>query len=291
MTDPAAEPRRADWLSAASTAGIAIVLMVLAGGVLAPYGRLILGGLYGVVERAFLHPFGIAVPGVVTLILVNLAILATSLAAGRRVGAIIAHRAVEGQLGSTRLLSAITWVAGAAGAAAYAASVPWAVVAGSGVPALAINATFGYLLHLVVLLVGPARGAARYLFTHPCCPRCWVWLELETGGGSFRLTDVPRIEEALAAQDLAALRDLPLADPSLPGASCSLHWWICPRCRARAFVTCSPGDPGDSTGAAIHSAHLAGPSVEDVRTLIAHRRALAHPGAPGPPPSAAARAS
>src|SRR5688500_13808696 len=98
--------------------------MVLAGGLLAPLGRLFVGAVYGIVEGTILRPFGLDVPGIVSFVLVSVVMSAASFAAGRRVGAIVAVRSVERQLGSSRLLYGIALVSGVAGVTAFAAAVP-----------------------------------------------------------------------------------------------------------------------------------------------------------------------
>ncbi|HET7770002.1 MAG TPA: hypothetical protein VFN74_14590 [Chloroflexota bacterium] len=282
---PALRPRPS---GAVNTALLAIVLMVLTGGLLVPFGRLFVMAVLGLFETMVLLPLGVDFPAIAPFVLANLVILATAFAAGRRTGAILAFRSVEQQLGSHRLLYALIALSGIAGVATFAAVNPWATPASLSLPLQAAYAIFGYLLYLPVLFAGPSYGARRYLHSHPYCPTCWVWLEPETAAGSFLLTDVPRVTSALSSNDLAALRDLPLADPDLPRAGCSLQWSSCPSCRTYALVDCVPGDPASP---AILTTALHGPSVDALRSLISHRRALADPRPRAPEPSARPRLS
>ena len=284
--EPPASP--STWKPAAITAAIGIVLMAITGGFVAPYARLLLDAHYGIVELVVLHPFGLTLPGIATFLIVNLCILFTCLAAGRRVGALMAHRAVESQLRSMRPQAASAWIAGAVGAAAFAGSSPPAVPAGATLPTQLLHLTFGYLLYLVVLLVGPTRGAQRYLRAHPHCRRCWVWMSRETGGGSYALADIPRVKSALSQTDFVSIRDLPVAAPAGSDSSCSLQWWKCPSCQSEGKVTCIVGDPDDRPRT-IYSRHIDGHALADLQDLIAHRRAIADTRPVVPAPSAAAR--
>ena len=289
---PGAAPPHPRTDLAVITAGLGIVLMIFVGLIALPFVRFLVDAIYGLFILTVLRPFGLSPPSAVTFVLSNVTTLAAALAAGRRIGALLAFRAVEGQLGSARLLTAVAWLSGAAGALGFAAAVPWGVEPFATQPSTSqsVSVAVAYLLHAAVLLIGPPRGVRRYLFAHPHCPRCWRWMVRETGGGLFALTDVPRVSAALAAGDFTSLRDLPLADHFLPGAVCSLHWWLCPECRAQAVLTCVAGEP-TAGGAPVISAQLAGPSVDALRDLLAHRRALAHPGPPAPEPSYKARST
>ena len=281
---PPARPLRSG--AAVNHAVLGIVLMVLTSGLLVPFGRLFVSAVYGIAENVVLRPFGVALPAIVPFVLVNLVILATALAAGRRTGAIIAFRSVEQRLGSHRLLYALTSVSGIAGAATVVAVIPWPTPTGLSLPAQAAYITFGHLLYPAVLLAGPSYGAHRFLHSHPHCPHCRVWLQPETAGGAFRLADAPRVTAALSSDNLASLNDLPLADLNRPRAGCSLEWSSCPACRAYALVDCVPGDP---SARPILTRALHGAAVDELRSLISHRRALADPRPRAPEPSAANR--
>ena len=153
-----------------------------------------------------------------------------ALAAGRRAGAVLAHQAVSGRLGSDRLMLALAWVAGAAGALAFAAPGPWSSLPGAGAswPYQVGYALIGAVLPLAALVAGPSRGLRRYLAAHPYCHACGAWMERETGGGAFAETDSGRLLAALAADRYGELRDLPPAQRGGPGRSYTLRWWACP---------------------------------------------------------------
>src|SRR5205823_1047083 len=123
-------------------------------------------------------------PDAIIFVAANVAMAAVALAAGRRIGAVLAYRAVSAQVGSAPLTTVIAWTAGAAGAIAFVAAVPWTTVPEPW-PYQALHALLGYVLHVVALAVGPARGVAKYLRAHPFCRSCWVWMQRETGAGAF----------------------------------------------------------------------------------------------------------
>lgn len=273
-TLPASSSAGTGWSVAAASAALAILPMALVGSLVVPYGRFILHALYGILENLTLRPFGFTPPAVVSFLIVNVALLATSLSAGRRLGALVTHYAVDRQVGSHTLVQAIPWIAGLAGAAAFASSVPWTTASDPTAPwpLHLLYATFGYLLHVAVLLLGPPRGASIYLQTHPYCWRCWAWMQRETGGGSFRCDDRPRVVAALTAGRPADLRDLPLATSDAQGPSCSLQWWQCPSCRDQGVVTCAAGDPASPP---THSQRIDARGLAEIRDLVSHRREIA----------------
>ena len=262
------------WPVALSAVAIAGTLMVLVASILIPYGRFILHALYGILANLALRPFGLALPAVVTFLVVNVALLATSLAAGRRIGAFITHYAVDRQLGSHAVTRAIPWIAGLAGASAFAATVPWATSsdATAALPLQLTYAAFGYILYLAVLLLGPPWGAGRYLRINPYCPQCWVWMQRETGGGSFLPEDRPTILAALTAGRFAGLRDLPSAAAGTRATFYFLHWWQCPSCHDEGVVACAVGD---ADGPPASSQRIDARGLAELRDLITHRRALA----------------
>src|SRR5688572_32610132 len=99
------------WPVAIACAALASFLMALVDALVVPYGRFVLHALYGILESLTLRPLGVTPPAVVSLLVVNVALLATSLAAGRRVGAFVTHYAVDHQLGSHTVTRAIPSVA------------------------------------------------------------------------------------------------------------------------------------------------------------------------------------
>jgi hypothetical protein len=263
------------WSTAAGMAGVGIVPMVVLGAAVVPAVRFVLQALYGTMGAVVLAPFGLALPGAVGFVLTNVATSGMALSVGRRVGGLLAHQAVSGRLGSHRLTLAAAWIAGAAGAAAFAAAVPWTALPDPSAswPYRVGYVLFGYVLHVAVLAVGPPRGVYRYLAAHPYCRSCWVWMQRETGGGAFAERDARRLFAALAADRFGALRDLPVAQRGRPGRSYTLEWWACPSCHGEAYLSCLPEEGGEA-GAAAVSRRVVGPPVRELRSLVAHRHRL-----------------
>jgi hypothetical protein len=275
VSDASTPIRRLRWSTAAIVVGGGSVLMIVVGAGIVPYGRFLIRAIYEIVGNIALPPFGLAIPGGVGFVLTNGAILAVALAAGRRIGGVMAHQAVNGRLGSFRLIVASAWIAGAAGAVAFVATVPLTTGSDPGAPwpYQVGYLLVGSLLHVGVLAAGPPRGVYRYLNAHPYCRSCFLWLQRETGGGFFAEHDAGHLLAALAADAYDELRDLPVEERWGPGRSYSLQWWACPSCHREAYLTCLPED-GAGTGPAVLSRRVMGQSVDQLRSLMTHRQVL-----------------
>ena len=273
MAAPTARIAAIRWDAAAKIALLGVALMAVVGAAV-PVGRFALQAVYGVVAQALLLSFDRALPDALIFVLTNVAMAAAALSAGRRVGAVLASQAVSGQVGSASLTVVVAWAAGALGAVAFlaAAGGTWTALTGPW-PYQAGNVLFGYLLHIAALVVGPARGVSRYWRAHAYCRACWVWMQRETGGGSFAAQDGPQVLAALSANRFDELRDLPVNERGTPGRSYSLHWWECPSCHAEAYLTCVVEERGQPDVPTL-SKQIVGPPVGELRSLVSHRRAL-----------------
>jgi hypothetical protein len=253
-------------------AAVGLVLMGGLGAVVVPAARLGLWAFYGIVGDVVLAPFGLAPPRAAGFVLAGLLTAVLALAAGRRVGALLAHQAVRGRLGSDRLMTALAWIAGVAGALAFVAAVPGIPLpdADAPWPYRVAYALAGSFLPLAALVAGPPLGLRRYLTAHPYCHACGAWLERETGGGAFTEPDAGHLLAALAADRYGELRDLPLA---ARGRSYTLRWWACQNCHEEAFLTCLP-EEGGAAGAPVLSRRVVGRPVRELRALVGYRQRL-----------------
>jgi len=253
---------------------VGAILMLALGWVLVPFGRLVLQAAYGILQISVLNPFGISLPPSAAFVLANVTLLVAALAAGRRVGALLAIQSVARQLCSANLTYGIAAVAGLVGAMGFIVAVRWPALDPAASPLYSTgHVLLGYLLYVLVLAAGPLRGVSLYFEAHPRCSTCWVWLQRETGGGSFSEDDETQLRTALAAGDFDALRTLQLADPSASTRSYSLRWWECPSCHQQAQLACVPESNG-RVGAPVFVGRLPGQRIRDLRALIDHRRAL-----------------
>ena len=260
------------WSTAVAMIAVGAILMLALGWVLIPLGRVALQVAYGILEIAVLNPWGISLPPPAAFVFANLTLVVTALAASRRAGALLAIQSVERQLGRADLTYGIAAIAGLIGAAGFVVAVPWPALDPAAPPLFTTgHVLLGYVLYVLVLAVGPLRGASLYFEAHPRCPTCWVWLQRETGGGSFTEDDQGLLRTALAANDFDALRALPVADPAT--TSLSLRWWECPVCHQNAQLTCVP-ESNSRFGAPIFVGRLSAQRIRDLRALIDDRRAL-----------------